>query len=261
MWFHLHFGTGGFSTSLASSPAGTALPRLSESVVPGAPVRIQGVRAIPRLLPFTASWESALGTGAFQQLRAALAESRHPQAQTLLLDSGNCCLRDRFAYKYPSFSLWLSRAGEEKGSLLVQSLPGPAEGAHPSSPPNSSCGGETPTPMSAGWQIPAGFGILQLSLLPAQPPLQAVVGGGSALQPLSLLFSLGGPWWGPCRVEPHSWQGNAAPALPRAPGRGHRAPENRESRDPEGSKSGNGVGNRGFCCRRNFGFQDGSCNL
>lgn len=45
--------------------------------------------------------------GAFQQLYAMLSESRNKQVQTLLLDFGNCCLRDRFAYKYPLFSLWI----------------------------------------------------------------------------------------------------------------------------------------------------------
>lgn len=45
--------------------------------------------------------------GAFQQLYAMLSESCNKQVQTLLLDFGNCCLRDRFAYKYPLFSLWI----------------------------------------------------------------------------------------------------------------------------------------------------------
>lgn len=66
--------------------------------------------------------------GAFQQLYAMPSESCNKQVQTLLLDFGNCCLRDRFAYKYPLFSLWLfiREAGKKKGSLLLQNLPAPA---------------------------------------------------------------------------------------------------------------------------------------
>lgn len=66
--------------------------------------------------------------GAFQQLHAMLSESRNKQVQALLLDFGNGCLRDRFAYKYPLFSLWLftREDGKKKGSLLLQNLPAPA---------------------------------------------------------------------------------------------------------------------------------------
>lgn len=66
--------------------------------------------------------------GALHQLYAMLSESCNKQIQTLLLDFGNCCLRDRFAYKYPLFSLWLftREAGKKKGSLLLQNLPAPA---------------------------------------------------------------------------------------------------------------------------------------
>lgn len=132
----------------------------------------------PWLLTFPASRESAPGTGAFQQLCAVLAGSRHKQAQTLLLDPGNCCLRDRFAYKCPSFSRWLFKAGKEKGSLLAQNLPAPALGASPHlsssfQPPQvPAVGMRHPPQVSAGWRIPAVCVTLQLSLLPAQPPLQ-----------------------------------------------------------------------------------------
>lgn len=59
--------------------------------------------------------------GGFQQLYAMLSESRNKQVQTLLLDFGNCCLRDRFAYKHPLFSLWLftREAGKKRVSLLL----------------------------------------------------------------------------------------------------------------------------------------------
>lgn len=58
-------------------------------------------------------------SGAFQQLYATPSESHHKQVQTLLLDFGKCCLRDRFAYKYPLFShrLFAREAGTKKGSL------------------------------------------------------------------------------------------------------------------------------------------------
>lgn len=183
-------GTGGFSTPLASSPAGTALPCLSQSVVPGAPgapraaaVRIQRVKArsaIPRLLgssPSQLPGNLLLGQE-LSSSSAVLAGSRHKQAQTLLLDPGNCCLRDRFAYKYPSFSRWLFKAGKEKGSLLAQNLPAPALGASPHlsssfQPPQVPAVGMRHSPqVSAGWRIPAVSVTLQLSLLPAQPPLQ-----------------------------------------------------------------------------------------
>lgn len=60
--------------------------------------------------------------GAFQQLYATLSESHNKQAQALLLDFGNCCLRDRFAYKYLLFSLWLftGETGKKKVSLLLR---------------------------------------------------------------------------------------------------------------------------------------------
>jgi len=65
---------------------------------------------------------------AFHQLYAVLSESHNKQVQALLLDFGSWCLRDRFAYKYPLFSLWLftREAGKKKGSLLLQNLPAPA---------------------------------------------------------------------------------------------------------------------------------------
>lgn len=65
-------------------------------------------------LPRSTLWGRA---GAFQQLYATLSESHDKQVQTLLLDFGNCCLRDRFAYKYPLFSLRLfpREAGKKNG--------------------------------------------------------------------------------------------------------------------------------------------------
>lgn len=102
--------------------------------------------------------------GAFWQLYAMLSESRNKQVQALLLDYGNCCLRDRFAYKYPLFSLWLftGEAGKKKVSLLLQNLPASAvvAASHLSSsswlfqPPKFSLANETTTPMSGGWQMP-----------------------------------------------------------------------------------------------------------
>lgn len=58
-------------------------------------------------------------SGAFQQLYATPSESHDKQVQTLLLDFGKCCLRDRFAYKYPLFShrLFAREAGKKKESL------------------------------------------------------------------------------------------------------------------------------------------------
>lgn len=95
--------------------------------------------------------------GAFQQLYATLSESHNKQAQALLLDFGNCCLRDRFTYKYLLFLSGFSLGKQARKRYLCFSAVASSHLSSSSSlfqPPKFSLANETIVPMSGGRQMP-----------------------------------------------------------------------------------------------------------